>query len=1166
MDIDSSALYDLSNTDDSIGQFLRSALNVNIDDISDLNDFDQGINKIIKSKVLDHDSVYSYVPDDLSLSSLGFEFTIVRCNILGLDSFQLAEFYNVISSHTIQNSFELKSLSIELVVDVLSQNAEDEMRGQAISERLSVVLSLMDINLSVAFLIALEQKDLESLKLSSLLHTDTILPCIVSIMNTMNLTQFDLEIGAMDGINIQSSSKDRSYDSINKFWKRMIELHKSDLVSSLSEVLKIEIKAIINKYITSNECKALEVETKLDHIDFRDMFMNATEATAAGASGSMPYGNVLPWAMVMLESALLSPDSNGIPKLNNVLIKPFTVSQSKTVGEVYIPSDVFSAGKEGKTEIKISDFRVENLDSIGYPLQFFSPREDQSYVLNNYLTIGSHGKPLIISSTIFIGVKESFMETVNELVVRIEMNDISMLIALKAMIDKNMLMEFPLKYAKNPYCWISTIPAPSLNEFGVRPENSLEEVSLAVDAVDILYGNLNISMDCISCNSPDIESLSNSLNDIFNNSTKISEIFEEFFQGKFFQDQIERFQNTAARNCPFTEFYVDPALELDEDEDLYTPIPSVKFTDESYKAMISFSSLVGIFILFMATTFYFTRRKVMKNHKEWGRALKEDEKRLLYEKQCLKMKNEIDLCRLTQSMAFSASIPLFVRISIPLVILGNIGLFLSGHLSLGASIDIFGEALGEEIMLPQFFEFSMAKSTIDSFKAGAISLAIIITIFSGLWPYTKQLITLYLWFAPPSRVLVSKRGSIFVWLDSFAKWSMIDVYILIITIVAFRISIKSPANLPENFYVFDILVVPLWGLYANMLAQVVSQISSHVIIHYHNKIIKHGIRTVECESYVRRSSMEERIKNEKITQNVRSHVYSKSPNLMGEKLKIRKGVNIMIAILGFLSVVFLLLGCFLPSLRLEVFGLVGLILESGDQSEEAITFHSIYSMVQLIMNEAKFIDTAPQYFGLWTLICILVMTSMIVPALLMFVVLLVWFVSMTRQARDRYLLVIDMLKAWQYVEVYIISMFLAAWQLGGISEFMLNDAYCEELRTQFSVMAHYGFLGEDNAQCFYNQASVSIGTIFLVLSSLISFCLTNFVLKATKQKHEEDDADVQKMDLYLEDMDDDVINVSDIDPPAVQFTDIFQLFLRYEYKNPYYNSSEFDNTQVSTES
>ena len=44
--------------------------------------------------------------------------------------------------------------------------------------------------------------------------------------------------------------------------------------------------------------------------------------------------------------------------------------------------------------------------------------------------------------------------------------------------------------------------------------------------------------------------------------------------------------------------------------------------------------------------------------------------------------------------------------------------------------------------------------------------------------------------------------------------------------------------LPPDFYSIDLLVVPKWGLYANLMAQIISQLSSHFIIFYHRRIVQ----------------------------------------------------------------------------------------------------------------------------------------------------------------------------------------------------------------------------------------------------------------------------------------------------------------------------------------
>lgn len=66
----------------------------------------------------------------------------------------------------------------------------------------------------------------------------------------------------------------------------------------------------------------------------------------------------------------------------------------------------------------------------------------------------------------------------------------------------------------------------------------------------------------------------------------------------------------------------------------------------------------------------------------------------------------------------------------------------------------------------------------------------IIFLLSFAWPYSKQLIVFGLWFASPTTVSVSTRGSTLLWLDLLGKWSIVDIFVLVMVLVGFRISIE----------------------------------------------------------------------------------------------------------------------------------------------------------------------------------------------------------------------------------------------------------------------------------------------------------------------------------------------------------------------------------------
>ena len=65
----------------------------------------------------------------------------------------------------------------------------------------------------------------------------------------------------------------------------------------------------------------------------------------------------------------------------------------------------------------------------------------------------------------------------------------------------------------------------------------------------------------------------------------------------------------------------------------------------------------------------------------------------------------------------------------------------------------------------------------------------------------------------------------------------------------FQIEVNSPnlGFLPQDLYSINLLVVPLWGLYAYTLTQLVSQASIHFVNHYHQKLVSAATESQEIE-------------------------------------------------------------------------------------------------------------------------------------------------------------------------------------------------------------------------------------------------------------------------------------------------------------------------------
>lgn len=391
---------------------------------------------------------------------------------------------------------------------------------------------------------------------------------------------------------------------------------------------------------------------------------------------------------------------------------------------------------------------------------------------------------------------------------------------------------------------------------------------------------------------------------------------------------------------------------------------------------------------------------------------------------------------------------------------------------------------------------SNIQSTIDMWKAGAKELAIMIAIFSGVWPYTKQLMSMLMWLISPSYISCKKRGSILHWLDLLGKWSMVDVFVLLTTLASFRITIESPSHvayLPDGFYEVNMLVVPLWGLYANMLAQLVSQVSSHVIIHYHKKTMIAAMREQEVEWGIVTPTLTEE------PEKLRHHNYRLDYEASSKRAIVKNWAHwMLLATLASLAIL-VILGCAIPSFSIEILGLLGLAVESGNQFEQAHTYYSVFSLAQVIMGEARYLGETSSYIGLGTLASLLVLTVFCVPIFQTLSLFIEWFLPINRKQRHLNIVVNEILSAWQYMEVFVLSIIITSWQLSGVSDYMVN-AYCGGLSGMFDTLAFFGIVDANDAQCFQLRATVEAASWLLVAASLILAATSHFVLTASTQK------------------------------------------------------------------
>jgi hypothetical protein len=337
-------------------------------------------------------------------------------------------------------------------------------------------------------------------------------------------------------------------------------------------------------------------------------------------------------------------------------------------------------------------------------------------------------------------------------------------------IAESSLLGFPLRDLFDLNCWAATIPAPALDSRGVRVDDS--GLTAALSDLEAHIGSLIVTASCTNCSSPRMNELTDLIsspaarNETTNLANDLLDYVTQLIGGNFLQVQIDRALNEAARKCPHSPNYDPDATPLVY-EAFETPDTSYS---TAYLALLGALSLALVIIvsLIVVVVKFIVRRR----HRKWLIKLPPHQMKKLAYQQRSEVDKEDKLNITTSAMFRSPDIPCIVRFLIPIIIVSNVLFFLSGHLSLGATVNIEAEVAGEKFKIEKFFEFSMARSTVDIWKAGGRELAVLILIFSGIWPYTKLLMTLWLWFSSPSNVSISRRGSILLWLDRLAKWSM----------------------------------------------------------------------------------------------------------------------------------------------------------------------------------------------------------------------------------------------------------------------------------------------------------------------------------------------------------------------------------------------------------
>jgi hypothetical protein len=255
------------------------------------------------------------------------------------------------------------------------------------------------------------------------------------------------------------------------------------------------------------------------------------------------------------------------------------------------------------------------------------------------------------------------------------------------------------------------LPAPELDSRGVRREGS--EAPLSLLGLGLSVAKLALNISCIECTGPDMPVLTDLLSqaqaveDTTRVANDVLDYVTRFLEGEFLDVALDRLVADSKMQCSFT-----PGYNKDAVSPVYAPFESPA-RDDSIDFLVALAITALLLVMGLSILLLATKLLVRRRHRKWINYLSGEKVLVLSRQQHHEDAKEKEINASTGSLFTSTEIPPIVRYVMPVVILGNIAFFLSGHLSLGGSVSIIVTLAGESYVADNFFEFSMAKSTVD---------------------------------------------------------------------------------------------------------------------------------------------------------------------------------------------------------------------------------------------------------------------------------------------------------------------------------------------------------------------------------------------------------------------------------------------------------------------
>jgi hypothetical protein len=409
---------DLQDQENPSHEFLSQTLGRLTDSLMEETDGNLTINDFLRSSLLEEDGSLTLSPTQLGLNDTIYEShnnitelsaTLNHIKVFGLDSFTRFNPFLAVGNYTLRNEFSWKRLVVEFDISLdIKPSSLDyailrDSTSQGITERISIDISIENIDVVASLLLVIEENAFASLTLGPLLRSDNLLPCFFVFLRSAQLSGLEVNSNLISKLeyNVESEGASGVGRIAQEALDAVYSMYEGELQNSTTAIFQRGIRDSLNEAIdafllNATDAPCQDIETTTEFVDFREVFNQETST----------YSSLLPLAKDILNSFPMD-----FAQINDIFLRRLTEEESSVGGSLFFggslldqTSSVQIGGLDAQVVLQARNARIDNLNSIGSPLELLGVVSNDPFLLENKATLGVSDRPLRFSIEVLLSL------------------------------------------------------------------------------------------------------------------------------------------------------------------------------------------------------------------------------------------------------------------------------------------------------------------------------------------------------------------------------------------------------------------------------------------------------------------------------------------------------------------------------------------------------------------------------------------------------------------------------------------------------------------------------------------------------------------------------------------------------------------------------------------